>query len=253
VDRRRFLLTSVAGAMAAPLGAGCSSRGKVWQIGYLTPAEVPRVPLIEALRDLGYVEGQAVRLEVRSAENDLGRLPQLAVALVHAKVDIIVAVSPPAILAASQATSATPIVMAFWGGEGLLESGIVASFARPGGNVTGLYMFAAELDAKRLALLLGAMPNAKRVAVLNPGLDLKEFAQVRQVAQAAKIQLHMADVPGSTGYERVFEAMAKAHVDALLVPSFPRFYQEHGQIVEMAGRQGIPAMYDWGRSRELED
>jgi putative ABC transport system substrate-binding protein len=165
--------------------------------------------LIEALRDLGDVEGRAVRLEVRSAENDLGRLPQLAVALVHAKVDIIVAVSPPAILAASQATSATPIVMAFWGGEGLLESGIVASFARPGGNVTGLYMFAAELDAKRLALLLGAMPNAKRVAVLNPGLDLKEFAQVRQVAQAAKIQLHMADVPGSTGYERVFEAMGQ--------------------------------------------
>jgi putative ABC transport system substrate-binding protein len=106
--------------------------------------------LIEALRDLGYVEGQAVRLEVRSAENNLDRLPELAVALEHAKVDLIVAVSPPAIRAASQATKTIPIVMAFWGGEGLIESGIVTSFARSGTNVTGVYMFAAELDAKRL-------------------------------------------------------------------------------------------------------
>jgi putative ABC transport system substrate-binding protein len=246
VDRRRFLLTSLAGALAAPVRAGAQQAGKVWRIGYLTPAEVPRAPLIEALRGLGYVEGQNVRLEVRSAENDLSRLPQLAVALVDAKVDIIVAVSPPAILAASKATRATPIVMAFWGGEGLIESGIVASFARPGTNVTGTFMFAAELDAKRLAFLLEAMPNARKVAVLNPGLDWGAFTQVRRVAQAAKIQLHMADVPGSTGYDRVFEAMTKEHVDALLVPSFPRFYQEHQRIVELARRRRIPAMYEWG-------
>src|SRR4029450_13489252 len=141
---------------------------------------------LEALRDLGYVEGQSRRLEVRSADNNLDRLPELAVALAQAKVDLIVAVSPPAIRAASQATKTIPIVMAFWGGEGLLESGVVTSFAGSGTNVTGIYMFAAELDAKRLGLLLEAMPSAKRVGVLNPGLGWGDFAQVRAVAQAAK-------------------------------------------------------------------
>src|SRR6266850_5385857 len=230
----------------APLAVEGQQASKMWRIGYLTPAEVPRGSLIEALRELGYVEGQTLRLEVRSAENDLGRLPQLAVALVHAEVDVIVAVSPPAIRAASQATRAIPIVMAFWGGEGLLESGIVASFARPGANVTGVYMLAAELDAKRLALLLEAMPNAKRVAVLNPGLGWGAFTEVRRVAQAAKIQLHMTNVPSSTGYEPVFEAMAKERVDALLVPSFPRFYREHQRIIEMTARRRIATMYEFG-------
>ena len=231
---------------AAPRAAEAQPAAKVWRIGYLTPAEIPRAPLIEALRELGYVEGQTLRLEVRSAENDLGRLPQLAVALVHAKVDVIVAVSPPAIRAASQATRATPIVMAFWGGEGLIESGIVASFARPGANVTGVYMLAAELDAKRLELLLEAMPNAKRVAVLNPGLGWGAFTEVRRVAQAAKIHLHTTNVPSSTGYEPAFEAMAKEQDDALLVPSFPRFYREHQRIIEMTARRRIAAMYEWG-------
>jgi putative tryptophan/tyrosine transport system substrate-binding protein len=136
--------------------------------------------------------------------------------------------------------------MAFWGGEGLIESGIVASFARPGANVTGVYMLAAELDAKRLELLLEAMPNAKRVAVLNPGLGWGAFTEVRRVAQAAKIQLHMTNVPSSTGYEPAFEAMAKEQVDALLVPSFPRFYREHQRIIEMTARRRIAAMYEWG-------
>jgi putative tryptophan/tyrosine transport system substrate-binding protein len=138
--------------LAAPLVAGAQQLGKVYRIGYLTPAEIPRATLIDALRELGYVEGQTARLEIRGAKNDLGRLPALAASLVQAQVDIIVAVSPPAIVAARQATTAIPIVMAFWGAEGLLESGVVASFTRPGGNVTGVYMFAAELDAKRFEI-----------------------------------------------------------------------------------------------------
>jgi putative tryptophan/tyrosine transport system substrate-binding protein len=246
MDRRRFLLTSLAGALAAPLAAGAQTPGKVWRVGYLTPIEIPRAGLLEALRDLGYVEGQALRLEVRSAENNLDRLPELAVALEHAKVDLIVAVSPPAIRAASQATKTIPIVMAFWGGEGLIESGIVTSFARSGTNVTGIYMFAAELDAKRLGLLLEAMPSARRIGVLNPGLGWEDFTQVRGVAQRAKVQLRMIDIPGATSYERAFEAMANERIEALLVPSFPRFYQDQQQIVELARRRRIPAMYEWG-------
>jgi putative ABC transport system substrate-binding protein len=246
VNRRHFLVV-VSGALAAPLAVACQQApGRVWRIGYLTPIEVSRTPLIEALRDLGYPEGQAFRLEVRSAENHLDRLPGLAVALEQAKVDLIVAVSPPAIRAASRATKTTPIVMAFWGGEGLIESGIVTSFSRPGSNVTGVFMFAAELDAKRLGLLLEAMPSARKIGVLNPGLAWGDFAQVRGVAQSAKVQLRMIDIPGSTSYERAFDAMATERIEALLVPSFPRFYQDHPQIVELARKRRVPAMYEWG-------
>ena len=243
---RRHFLVAISSALAAPLAAAAQPAGKVWRIGYLTPIGVPRAPLIEALRDLGYVEGQAFRLEVRSAENHLDRLLELAVALEQAKVDLIVAVSPPAIRAASQATKTTPIVMAFWGGEGLIESGIVTSFSRPGTNVTGVFMFAAELDAKRLGLLLEAMPSARKIGVLNPGLAWGDFAQVRGVAQSAKVQLRMIDIPGSTSYERAFDAMATERIEALLVPSFPRFYQDHPQIVELARKRRVPAMYEWG-------
>jgi putative ABC transport system substrate-binding protein len=243
---RRHFLVAISSALAAPLAAAAQPAGKVWRIGYLTPTELRRAPLMEALRDLGYPEGQAFRLEVRSAENHLDRLPELAGALEQAKVDLIVAVSPPAIRAASRATKTTPIVMAFWGGEGLIESGIVTSFSRPGTNVTGVFMFAAELDAKRLGLLLEAMPSARKIGVLNPGLAWGDFAQVRGVAQSAKVQLRMIDILGSTSYERAFDAMATERIEALLVPSFPRFYQDHPQIVELARKRRVPAMYEWG-------
>ena len=125
--------------------------------------------MVEPLRQLGYVDGQSARFEIRTAQNELEQLPALAVDLVRTPVDLIIAVSPPAILAAKQATTTIPIVMAFWGSEGLLESGVVASFARPGGNVTGVYMLAAELDAKRFELLLEAVPQVQTVGMLNPG------------------------------------------------------------------------------------
>jgi putative tryptophan/tyrosine transport system substrate-binding protein len=222
---------------------------KVWHIGYLSPSGglAERPTLVKALSDRGYVEGQTVRFDVRSADNDIGRLPELAAALVRAKVDLIVAVSQLAIRPASEATSTIPIVMAFWGGQGL-ESNITASFPRPGGNVTGVYMLASELDAKRLELLLEALPNARKVAILNPGLDPGggRFTEVRRVAQANKVQLYMTDVPGSEGYESVFEAITEEHADAVLVPASPRFYQERQRIIEAAAGRRVAAMYEWG-------
>lgn len=193
----------------------CSAQAKVARIGFLTPASGGVWPeFVEALRSLGYVEGQTITFEVRTADNNLGRLPALAAELVRSKVDIIVAVSPPAIRAAKQVTSTIPIVMGFWGGEGLIESGIVAGFARPGGNVTGVYMLAAELDAKRFELLLEALPNARKVAVLNRG-NAMPFTAVRQAARAAAIQLHVTDPPGSEGYDYVFDIMVTRHVSML--------------------------------------
>jgi len=165
---------------------------------------------------------------------------------VRAKVDVIVAVSPPAILAAKQATDTIPIVMAYWGADGLIESGIVASFARPGGNVTGVYMLAAELDTKRLELLLQAVPRARKVGVLDPHAPRFTLTDVQRVARAAGVQLHVTAVgTGRDGYQRAFDAMAKAGVEALLVPSFPRFFKSARQIIELAARRRIPAVYEW--------
>jgi len=216
-------------------------------IGWLTPAAVGEHSRAfrEAMRALGYVEGQTVAFESRSAEDDLDRLPRLATELVHSKVGVIVAVSRPAILAARQATNAIPIVMAFWGTGGLTESGIVASLAHPGGNVTGVYMLAAELDAKRLELLLEAVPKARNVGVLDPEAGFT-LADVHRVAETVGIQLHvMAVGRDREGYQRVFDSMANAGIEALLVPSFPRFFKDARLIIELAARRRIPAVYEW--------
>ena len=197
------------------------------------------------MRALGYIEGQTVAYEERSAEDDLGRLPGLAAELARLKVDVIAAVSPPAIQAAKQATNAIPIVMAFWGRSGLIESGIVASLARPGGNVTGVYMLAEELDGKRLELLLQAVPKVKKVGVLDPEAGFT-LAEVRRVASALGVQLHITAVErGRGGYQRSFDSMAKVGVEALLVPSFPRFFKDVREIIDLAARRRIPAVYEW--------
>ena len=247
MERRRFIEVIAGGLLAAPRAAGAQPTGRVYRIGWLTPAGAGPSPASrEAMRALGYVEGQTVAFESRSAEDDLGRLPRLAAELVHPKVDVIVAVSPPAIRAARQATDAIPIVMAYWGQGGLIESGIVASFASPGGNVTGLHILAAELDAKRLELLLQAIPKARKVGVLDPQAAGFTLTDVRRVAEVLGVQLHITAVGrGSEGYERAFDSMAKARVEALLVPSFPRFFRDAGRIIELAARRRIPAVYEW--------
>jgi putative tryptophan/tyrosine transport system substrate-binding protein len=240
-----FLVVLTLSLLTAPRAVEAQPASKVWRIGWLTPTELPRAILIEPLRELGYVDGQTARFEIRTAKNDLDRLPELAADLVRTPVDIIVAVSPPAIIAAKQATTTIPVVMAFWGGEGLLESGVVASFARPGGNVTGVYMLAAELDAKRCEFLLQAVPQARTVGVLNPGRGWS-LTHLRQVAETRRIQLLISDVPGPDGYDTTFAAMSKAQVDAVLVPSFPRFFRDHLLIIEAAAKQRTPAIYEWG-------
>jgi len=247
IDRRSFIGT-LAGLLAAPLAAEAQQPGRVYRIGWLTPAvgAGPSPAFREAMRALGYVEGQAVAFESRSAEDDLGRLPRLASELVHSKVDVIVAVSPPAILAARQATDTIPIVVAYWGQRGLIESGIVASFARPGGNVTGVNMLAAELDAKRLELLLQAVPKARKVSVLDPQAAGFTLPEVLRVAKVLGVQLQITPVGrGREGYQQAFDSMAKARVGALLVPSFPRFFTDAPQIIELAAKRRIPAVYEW--------
>ena len=251
MERRNFIAGVVLALGARPSHGRAPAGARIWRIGYLTPTDIPMSTLVgaTALGELGYVEGRTARIEVRSAQNNFGRLPELAADLIQTRVDIIVAVSPPAILAAGRATKTIPVVMAFWGGEGLIESGLVASFSRPAGNVTGVYMLADELDLKRLALLIEAVPSARTFAMLNPGEGWnvsKLTDDMRQVVERHGARFVVSDTPAPDRYDETFGAMSNAKVDAVLVPSFPRFYLEHRSIVGAAARHRIPAMYEWG-------
>ena len=178
IDRRAFIGTLAGGLLAAPLAAEAQEPGKIARVGILAPtAPVPITPqpgfgitadLSRRLYELGWVEGKNLLVEPRFAEGSPDRLPGLAADLVRANVDVIVAISPPAIRAAKDATRVIPVVMAFSGIDPI-KAGFVASFARPGGNVTGLSILATDVTVKRLQVLKEALPRATRVTVLvNP-------------------------------------------------------------------------------------
>jgi putative ABC transport system substrate-binding protein len=165
MDRRRFLLTSLAGALAAPLGAGAQA-GKVYRIGFLgAGTRAGWGPNIEALqlglRDHGYVDGRDFTIEYRWAENRFDRLPELAAELVRLNPDVIITHGTPCTLALKRATSTIPIVMSIIGNP--VENGVVSSLARPGGNITGSSFFSDEVTAKRLEILHGAKSLRARV------------------------------------------------------------------------------------------
>jgi putative ABC transport system substrate-binding protein len=248
---RRTFIASTVGGILAPLASFAQPTRKVPRVGYLIPTKRAGTATLmamftEGMRARGYVEGQTIKLELRTAEGDYSRLPALAAELAQSKVDVIVAASPPAIVAASRATKTIPIVMAFWGGEGLIESGIVSSFAHPGGNVTGVYMLADELEGKRLEILLQALPKARKIAVISRGIGDDLVREVREVAATAKVDLRLTEVPGENGYGAVFETIAREKIDAVIVPSFPRFAIEYEQMIAAAAATRIPTIYEWG-------
>jgi len=248
VDRRAFLGTVAGSLLAAPLAAEAQPAGKVYRIGWLHfGSGGPRVTLRDALHELGYIEGKNITFEVRPADAHRERLPALAAEMVRLNVDIIVAVAPPAILAAKGATTTIPILMAYWGGPDLVESGVVASLSRPGGNVTGVDMLNTALEAKRLEFLLEAVPKAQKIAVIVHGLPAWErwLKPVRTMAERAGKALYLSDVGGDeAGYSGAFESIRRAGADALLVPSSPKFSSDRRIIIDLAARHRIPAMYE---------
>ena len=232
---------------AASSKPAAKERRGPYRIGWLTPTDVPEPErqFRAAMGRLGYVEGRDVVYQSLSAQDDFGRLPALAEQLVKARADVIVAVSPFAIVPARQASSSIPVVMAFWGGEGLIETGFVRSFARPGGTVTGISMLADELEGKRFELLLQAVPKARRVGVLWPTADF-ESPEVERIAKSLGVALRLVR-GGDRGdrYQDAFAAAAAEHVDAMLVPSFPKFFRDAARIIEQAAAQRLPAIYEW--------
>jgi len=236
--------------LAAPLAAEAQQAGKVHRIGYLTGGlSTDRPHLIEAfrqgLRELGWVEGQNIVIEYRYAEGRFDRLPDLAAELVRLKVDIIVAVATPASAAAKNATGTIPIVGISLGDP--VGTGLIASLARPGGNVTGVsYSVGVETIGKGLELLNEIVPNVRQVAILsNPGNPLHAPA-VRDVKVAARslgVQLQLLEARGPTEFDGAFAAMAKERVGGLLVVADTMFNLHRARLVELAAKSRLPAAY----------
>src|SRR5215813_10475804 len=214
-------MTSLAGALAAPLAAEAQQAGKLYRIGYLQSGSLTSAPhLLQAFRqglnELGWVEHQNFSIEYRFAEGRHERLPGLAAELVRLNVDVIVAGPTPPALAAKNATSTIPIVMNAVGDP--VEQGLVASLARPGGNVTGVsFSVDLEIFAKGLELLRNSAPKIRVVAVLSNPANPSQALGVRHVTAAARslgLQLRVSPVRGPDEFVGTFAAMAKDRVQA---------------------------------------
>jgi putative tryptophan/tyrosine transport system substrate-binding protein len=253
VDRRRFLLTSLVGALSAPLAAEGQQARKVPRIGWLAASMAGKSHMTDAflqgLAEFGYVEGSNVVIEYRDAEGKIERLPALAAELVALKVDVILAGGTAQALAAMQATKIIPIVVA--GAVDPIADGLVTSLARPGGNVTGTSMIAPELAGKRLELLKQTVPGISRVAVFwhprtlgdRTEKDMLKGADVAARALGIRLQFIQARRPAD--FERAFSEMTKARVDAVSVWTSPMFNSERSRLVDLAAKNRLPAVYPW--------
>jgi len=248
VDRRAFIST-MAGALASPLAAGAQQSGRVARIGLLSLGSAAAgSELFDAFRaglyDLGHIERQTFVLEYRGADGQPGRLPTLAAELVGLQVDVIFATATPAALAAQQATRTIPIVFATAADP--VGAGLVVSLSAPGGNVTGLSLFAPELVAKQVQLLKEALPKASRVAVLanptnvNTGLMIKA---TEAAAGSLGIRVQVLEVRSPDELERGFSALTKGRASALLILFDPFLFAERTRVVAFANDNRLPAMY----------
>ena len=240
IGRRRFMLTSLAGALAGPLVAEAQQVGaRVRRVGVLlvllSPEGSEAQAFRDGLRDAGYVEGRDVVTEWRSANGDYARLPQLAADLVERKVEVIVADTTPAIKAAQRATSTIPIVMAIVADP--VGDGVVANLSQPGGNITGLSIMLAELSAKRLQLLKEAMPGLTRVVVLwNPPTPYhaKAVENLKAVAPSLAIELSLVSVRTPEEISPAFDAVNRARARALYVVDCPPFFTHRMTLLRLA-------------------
>jgi putative ABC transport system substrate-binding protein len=258
MERRTFMAMLTGGLVVAPFAAEAQQAAKLPRIGLLAlnPAAGPHLPeaFLQGLRDLGYVEGRNVVIESRSAEGKPERFPALAAELLALKVDVIVARTTPAALAAKQATRTLPIV--FVGAADPVTDGLVTSLARPGGNVTGLSALSPALVGKCLEQLKQAVPGVSRVAVLwHPGAhgehtqkDMLKGAEV--AARALGVRLQVVEARGPADFDRVFSDMTRARAGALIVLGSAMFFNERRRLVDLAAKHRLPAVYT---SRDVVD
>ena len=238
-------------ALCAMLLALCSSvdaqqTGKIFRIGFLDTSNAAGMAvLVDAFRQelgkLGWIEGKNIAFEFRFSEQNSERLPELAADLVRLKVDVIVVTGGQVPLTAKKATSTIPIVMA--SGSDPVAAGLVASLARPGGNVTGLTSLNQELITKRLEVLKDAVPKLGRVGLLRPSTS-GQLKEIRRAALALKLTLEEIDTqPDPKGLERAFQTAKQKQVGAIMTATTRPFFAGRKRIVELAGKYRLPAIY----------
>ncbi|HYS88136.1 MAG TPA: ABC transporter substrate-binding protein [Bradyrhizobium sp.] len=248
--KRREFITLLGGATAWPLAARAQQpAGRVYRVGYLGISSREQMPLHltraleEGLRSLGYRVGENVAIEYRLANGELERLPALATELVRLGVDVIVTVSNPSIVAAMKATTTIPIVMI--GSNDPVETGLVASLARPGGNVTGFAVDAGgEILAKRFEMLKETLPNLSRVGILfNPDVAYtrSRLTSMMKIAPTMGLTLVAVEARGLDALEQAFAIMVRERAQAFVMLGDSVLFNYRSQIVEMALRNRLPA------------
>ncbi len=243
MDRRAFLAGALV-LLAAPLAARAQPARRTPRVGVLSPRVSKGFENFRlGMRDLGYIEGESVVIEFRIAD-EARALPELAARLVGENVDVVFAGNTGASIAAKQATSTIPIVMAVAGDP--VESGLVASLAHPGGNVTGMAVLSAELSGKRVALLKEALPQLSQLAVVwNPANAPGSVLQARGVEAAARalgVQHRLIEVRSANELRQAFDTAAKGHAHAMLFTQDALFYRLSGQIAELALKHRMPTL-----------
>jgi putative tryptophan/tyrosine transport system substrate-binding protein len=255
--KRREFISLLGGAAAAwPLAARAQQAGRIWRIGVLETIS-PELnaanfdALRRGLRNLGYIEGQNLVIEYRSADGQMERFPELANELVRTNVDMIVTRGTPAVFAAKNATATIPVVMAASGEP--LTSGVISGLARPGGNVTGLSAFTNELIPKRIELLNVAVSGIARIAFLqnmsNP-VAPSQWEELKTAAQSVRIEPLLLDVRRSEDVARALEAASMERINAIVVGNDTVTHANRHQVIELAAHHRLPAIY---ATREFVD
>jgi putative ABC transport system substrate-binding protein len=246
-DRRTFIGGVAKALLIAPLAARAQQAAKVYRIGILEAIPAAQntanlAALRKGLRELGYVEGRNLIIEYRSADGRAEQFPELASEMVGLNVDVILTRGTPAARAAKNATGTIPVIMATMGDP----RAIVASFARPGGNITGVTTFSTELTAKRIQLLNELVPKLSRVALLhnmgNPAAP-PEWEETKAAARALGLQAELLDVRSQDELRRALESAARQRVDALLIGADGLTQMHQQTIVDLVARNRLPAAY----------
>jgi len=245
--KNKIALLTLCSMLLAPCSSvDAQQPGKVIHIGFLDNSTASNIAVfLEAFRQelskLGWIEGKNITIEYRFAEQKLERLPELAADLVRHKVDLIVTSGGTTPLAARKASTTIPIVMAQ--SVDPVGEGLVASLARPGGNVTGHAGLQPELNTKRLEILKDAVPRLTRVGLLRTAIG-SQWKEIKPAALALKVKLEEIDTqPDAKGLEIFFKTAKQKQVGAIMIPAGRRFLVERKRIVELAGKYRLPAMY----------
>jgi putative ABC transport system substrate-binding protein len=246
MKKKITVLTLCATLFALCIPADAQQTGKVFRIGFLDNSTASGIAvLVDAFRQelskLGWIEGKNITIEYRFAEQKPERVPELAAELVRLKVDLIVVTAGAAVFAAKSATTTIPIVMTSTTDP--VGEGLVASLARPGGNITGLSGLANELNTKRLEVLKDAVPRLSRVGLLGTSGSV-QWKEIRPAAVALKLKLEEIETQAdSKGVESAFQTAKQKQVGAIMTPAGGRFRTERKRIIQLAVKYRLPAIY----------